>query len=156
MKSKREEKRKDSEKELKNIDEIEQKDEDLMKKKKDIEQELYKMYDYFGEGAILRSRCTWYEKGEKSTKYCLSLEKGQAVNSSIDVLLSDEGHIDKQNEIQKLIKKSHFKHCLRIKTLWEMKIPKNILARVMLSNLQRKKGTFVKDKLHAQKLGQKC
>ena len=36
----------------------------------------------------------------------MSLEKGQAVNSSIDVLLSDDGHIDKQNEIQKFIKKS--------------------------------------------------
>ena len=90
---------------MKRIDEIEEKDEDLMKKKKDIEQELYKMYDYFAEGAILRSRCTWYEKGEKSTKYFLPMEKGQAVNSSIDILLSDEGHIDKQNEIQKLIKK---------------------------------------------------
>ena len=91
---------------MKIIDEIEEKDEDLMKKKRNIEQELYKIHDYFAEGAILRSRCTWYEKGEKSTKYLLSLEKGQAVNSSIDVLLSDDGHIDKQNEIQNCIKKS--------------------------------------------------
>ena len=77
-----------------------------MKKKRDIEQELFKIYDYFADGAILRSRCTWYEKGEKSTKYFLSLEKGQAVNSNIDVLLSDEGHIDKQNELQKFVKNS--------------------------------------------------
>ena len=46
-------------------------------------------------------------RGEKSTKYFFVIgKKGKAVNSSIDVLLSDEGHIDKQNEIQKLIKKT--------------------------------------------------
>ena len=33
------------------------------------------LYDYITEGIILRSRTIWYEKGEKSNKYFLNLEK---------------------------------------------------------------------------------
>ena len=36
---------------------------------------LQQLYDYFTQGAIIRSKCSWYEKGEKSTKYFLNLEK---------------------------------------------------------------------------------
>ena len=31
-------------------------------------EELESLYDYTTDGIILRSRATWYEKGEKSTK----------------------------------------------------------------------------------------
>ena len=37
--------------------------------------ELEGVYNYVTEGIILRSRATWYELGEKSTKYFLTLEK---------------------------------------------------------------------------------
>ena len=38
-----------------------------MSKKREIEEELTIIYDYFADEASLRSRSTWYEKGEKST-----------------------------------------------------------------------------------------
>ena len=38
-------------------------------------EELESLYDYITDGIILRSRATWHEKGEKSTKYFLNLEK---------------------------------------------------------------------------------
>ena len=38
-------------------------------------EELEPLYDYITDRIILRSRATWYEKGEKSTKYFLNLEK---------------------------------------------------------------------------------
>ena len=54
------------------IHEISEKEVDTLKeetviRQKQIEEELPKIYDYFADGAILRSRCTWYEKGEKVT-----------------------------------------------------------------------------------------
>ena len=32
------------------------------------------IYEAFSQGAIIRSKATWYEKGEKSNKYFLNLE----------------------------------------------------------------------------------
>ena len=37
--------------------------------------EYEEFYDYVTQGAIIRSRATWYEKGEKNNKYFLNLEK---------------------------------------------------------------------------------
>ena len=39
--------------------------------------------DAIYEGIKIRSKCNWYELGEKSTKFCLNLEKHQALQSQI-------------------------------------------------------------------------
>lgn len=42
-------------------------------------------------GAIIRSRATWYEKGEKNNKYFLNLEKSNKKKSCVrKILTSDE------------------------------------------------------------------
>ena len=33
--------------------------------------------DYITQGAIMRTRATWYEHGEKSNKYFLNVEKSR-------------------------------------------------------------------------------
>ena len=38
------------------------------------------------KGAILRSKCDWYENGEKSTKFFLNLEKKRALNGTVKKL----------------------------------------------------------------------
>ena len=38
---------------------------------------------YITEGNILRSKCDWYEHGEKSSKYFLNLEKRNKAKSTI-------------------------------------------------------------------------
>ena len=40
------------------------------------------IYDDLGQGAIVRSKATWYEKGEKSNKYFLNLESHKKAKSS--------------------------------------------------------------------------
>ena len=40
-----------------------------------VQAEYDQLYDYITQGAIVRSRATWYEKGEKNNKYFLNLEK---------------------------------------------------------------------------------
>ena len=50
----------------------------LLKEYHEEKTELGQIYDYITEGIILHSRSTWYEKGEKSTKYFLTLEKCQS------------------------------------------------------------------------------
>ena len=44
-------------------------------------------------GSILRSRCAWYEDGEKSSKFFLNCEKNNAVKSSIRTII-DENNVE--------------------------------------------------------------
>jgi len=68
-------------KEIENkIKEIEQKndwehDESLSYKHEHLRQELNKLSDQITNGIIMRSKATWFEQGEKSSKYFLTLEK---------------------------------------------------------------------------------
>ena len=41
-------------------------------------------------GYILRSKTDWYEKGERSSNFSLSLEKSKAVNYTIKALIENE------------------------------------------------------------------
>ena len=41
-------------------------------------QELNTIYDEIGTGIKIRSRCNWYEFGEKSNKFFLNFEKHRA------------------------------------------------------------------------------
>ena len=52
-------------------------------------------------GAILRSRCNWYEDGEKSSKFFLNLEKRKAINSTVKKNIDkDSGkQLSESNEI---------------------------------------------------------
>ena len=47
-----------------------------------LQAEYDQLYDYITQGAIIRSRATWYELGEKN-KYFLNLEKSNKKKSSV-------------------------------------------------------------------------
>ena len=49
-----------------------------------------KLYDYIIQGTIIRSRATWYEKGEKNTKYFLNLEKSNKKKSCVRKILTND------------------------------------------------------------------
>ena len=53
----------------------------------ECKQELEILYDYITQGIILRSRATWYEHGEKSTKYFLKLEKKNKAKTHVRTIL---------------------------------------------------------------------
>ena len=49
------------------------------------------MYDYITRGNIVRSKATWYEKGEKNNKYLLGLEKSRNKKYCIRKLINKRG-----------------------------------------------------------------
>ena len=63
-----------------NIEQLE-----ILKMKYDI------VYEEVAMGAIIRSKATWYEKGEKSNKYFLNLESHRKAKSSIRKVFNNEG-----------------------------------------------------------------
>ena len=55
--------------------------------------ELEKMHNELTEGYILRSKCKWYEDGEKSIKLCLDFERKKAIQGTIQVLVNEDGSV---------------------------------------------------------------
>ena len=55
--------------------------------------EYDEFYDYITQGANIRSRATWYEKGEKNNKYFLNLEKSNKKRSSVRKIILSDGKL---------------------------------------------------------------
>ena len=70
----------DAEPSIQNLEELER-----------IQADYDELNDYITQGAIIRSRATWYEKGEKNNKYFLNLEKSNKKKSCVrKIFTSDE------------------------------------------------------------------
>ena len=48
-----------------------------------LQAEYDRLFEYITQGAIIRSRATWYEKGEKNSKYFLNLEQSNNKKSCV-------------------------------------------------------------------------
>ena len=67
-----------------------------------VQEDLNNFIDDKAKGAMIRSRCRWYEEGEKSSKYFLTLEKRNFNNKTLDRLQLENGKvITNPNEISK-------------------------------------------------------
>ena len=51
------------------------------------------LFDYIVRGNIVRSRISWYEKGEKNSKYFLNLENARSGRTTIRRLFDSKGKI---------------------------------------------------------------
>ena len=65
-----------------------------------IKSELEEIYKKFVEGAKVRSKCTWHEEEEKSTKLFLNLEKKRALEGQIRKLIIGNQEIIDQNKMK--------------------------------------------------------
>ena len=89
-------------------------------------------YENIAEGIKVRSRCQWYEDGEKSTRCFLNLEKSRAEKSTIKKLEIDNKEIVDQSLIigelksfyQNLFKKSTYNTKDQLKDfLYKVNVP---------------------------------
>ena len=78
--------------------------ESKVKKYEECKGELEKMYDQITQGIILRSKVAWYEKGKKSNKNFLNLEKRNKTKTHIRKLINDNEEISDANDILKIVK----------------------------------------------------
>ena len=58
-----------------------------------LQAEYDQLFDYITQGAIIRSRATWYELGEKNNKYFLNLEKSNKKKSSVRKIFTRDGKL---------------------------------------------------------------
>ena len=52
--------------------------------------EINEIYDEISNGIKIRSKCDWYEFGEKSNKFFLTIEKRRAKQNIVHKVLSNE------------------------------------------------------------------
>ena len=78
-----------------------------MKKKliNTIKQRTNKIHDNIAEGVKIRSKCSWYQYGEKSTKLFYGLEKKNKLRGTIKKLLDDGKEITTPSEISSTLNK---------------------------------------------------
>ena len=62
-------------------------------------EELDKIYQEKINGTRIRSKCNWYEHGEKSPKFFRSLEKSHAVQNQIQNILIGNIEVNNQKDI---------------------------------------------------------
>ena len=75
-----------------------------LRKYESLKSDLELIYDHIAEGVRLRSKCDWYEQGEKSTKLFLNLEKQRGNQNRIRKLIVNEKEINNETEILNQIK----------------------------------------------------
>ena len=75
-----------------------------LRKYESFKNNLELIYDHIAEGVRLRSKCDWYEQGEKSTKFFLNLEKQRGNQNRIRKLIANEKEINSETEILNQIK----------------------------------------------------
>ena len=78
-------------------------------KKNKTRSELEKIYDKIAESAKIRYKCSWYQYGEKSTKFFYELEKKNTICRTTKTLINDGKQITIPNEIN-LTSKSFYEN----------------------------------------------
>ena len=82
-------------------------DDQVHKEYNQYKMELETLYDYITAGLILRSKTSWYEHGEKSSKYFLNVEKRSKAKSHLRKIITDSNtEISDPSEVMRHIK--HF------------------------------------------------
>ena len=61
--------------------------------------ELDAIYNNIATGVKIRSKCNWYELGEKSSKFFLNLEKQRAVNSLLKKIIVNNDEITEPSKL---------------------------------------------------------
>ena len=67
---------------------------------RNIKDKIEEIYEKKAEGASIRSKCLWYEEGEKSSKKNLNLEKRRGIQGQVKKLIANNQEITDQNKIQ--------------------------------------------------------
>ena len=77
---------------------------DNLSKYECLKNDLELIYNHIAEGIRIRSKCNYYEQGEKSTKFFLHLEKQRSNQNRIQKLIALEKEINNETEILNQIK----------------------------------------------------
>ena len=100
-----------------------------------------KIYDDIAKGIKVRSKCQWYEKGEKSTNFILNLVKTKNTEGTVKKLEIDNKEVDNSVEVNKKLEK-FFESLFKRKHLYN-----EFLRDISLSTLSQEEKKFLTKRL---------
>ena len=108
--------------------------------------ELENIYDKKAEGAKLRTKCEWYQHGEKWTNSFLNLEKQKAINTTVRHLIDDGKDIADLKEVNACICK-FYKNLFKKNVTKSDSEKKSFLDSIALPNLTSKSFDICESKI---------
>lgn len=125
---------------------------ELLDRKANLKTELQLIDDYKTEGLILRSKCEWHEKGEKSNSYFLRLCSKNKVKTSMNKLLKVDGkETCNQKEITKM-QKAYYESLYSKRKTKNTKEKEAYLNNVSMKTLSEEAKTKCEGKLSLEEL----
>ena len=106
-----------------------------MEKMENIRNEYELFYEHLSRGAIVRSRATWFEQGEKSDKYFLNLETYKKSKSCIRKVFTKDGFLT--SDPKRIMKEVEVFYSCLYKTD-NSKIPNDVSNTFLLSQAKPK------------------
>ena len=112
----------------------------------DCKNQLEVIYDDIAEGIKVRSKCQWYENGEKSTTFFLNLEKTKPTQGTVKKLEIDNKERDNSVESNKELAK-FFENLFKRKPSEMKHVYNEFLRDISLLTLNQEDKKFVTKKL---------
>ena len=112
----------------------------------DCKNQLEVIYDDIAEGIKVRSKCQWYENGEKSTTFFLNLEKTKPTQGTVKKLEIDNKERDNSVESNKELEK-FFENLFKRKPSEMKHVYNEFLRDISLLTLNQEDKKFVTKKL---------
>ena len=78
---------------------------ELLEEYEDCKNSLECFYDNITKGLIIRSKVTWYEKGEKSNSYFFNMEKRNKAKTHVKCLVDNDDVLNDPTAIMNSLKK---------------------------------------------------
>ena len=116
----------------------------------DCKNQLEVIYDDIAEGIKVRSKCQWYENGEKSTMFFLNLEKTKPTQGTVKKLEIDNKERDNSVESNKELEK-FFENLFKRKPSEMKHVYNEFLRDISLLTLNQEDKKFVTKKLVSKK-----
>ena len=102
-----------------------------------VKGELKEIDDYKTQGLILRSRCQWHEKGEKSNKYFLTLESRNKTHKTMNKLQKEDGHYTVDPQEIRNMQAQFYQSLYRKKPVKDVQETKEYMSQITVPKLDQ-------------------
>ena len=116
----------------------------------DCKTQLEQIYKIKANGIKIRSKCEWYEHGEKSSKFFLNLEKSRAIQGQVRTVIYNDKETNDETVINNHIH-SFFNYLYKETLSFSNNNPETYLNTISFPKLTKEKSKTLDDGITGKK-----